>query len=227
MKAVYEETNMHVYQFFRAMNEKDYSLMEKLLEEGHIDLNKLYRKGGNPRRCMAAIAIINKNNEVFEFLMKRTDPNLYSRNSILHCAVSIGEYSQVKFILEMGADPNLSGEGEGPFAFPIFVSTYENIEKIKLLLDYKADPNTINFDGENLLDILVGIYKNVLVNKKVEEVIEKMELLLEKGTFPSEKFFSTFEGTEYYERFIIYKYPNKKGLIPSMKEVSSSEKLDL
>jgi len=98
--------------------------------------------------------------------------------SIINC-----EYDTVKVLLELGANPNLHDNFKGQT--PIIVAAKNDDPKyLKLLLDYKGDPNSIEnvFSGPNKrINKLRNSALTACISSRKKNTLEKVKLLVDAG----------------------------------------------
>lgn len=118
--------------------------------------------------------VINKINQGY-------DINAFSRRglTLLHVAVEYDNYKIVKYLLESGANPNIS---DGSFP-PIFF--VKSAKTLKLLLKHGANPNALMYEKSHLTQYSVSnprVLQYLMVEKLAN--FEIVKVLLEGGANP-------------------------------------------
>lgn len=141
---------------------------------------------------------INNINIVKKLLKNGADPNIQNKNgsTVLEESIIWGIYDIAKLLLENGADPNLNN------GLSMFYAMHKHNKFIELLLNYKANVNYKNKNGQTLL-FIKGIYPEkalLLLNNDVNpniidnegksalfyhNNIEIIDLLLKNGADPN------------------------------------------
>jgi ankyrin repeat protein len=210
------ESQEDIDNFFQAIKNEDYELMEKLISEKKINLNKLYEdpQPSNGTMCMACHAITFQKEEVFKFLMRKgTDFNLYATQTILNYSIANimdpMRSNVIKFLLENKTDPNFIPP-LGEEVHPLFSAIRKcKMEIVELLLRYGADPNVINKEGKTTLweasKIILLPFRFLMV-----------KLLLEYNANSEDKsFLENISDPEKRKELEGLCYSKRKGLRPS------------
>ena len=155
------------------LNDKSYSIKcVHLLIEAGVDVNHRNKSGGTP----LIAAVVNNNIECIKLLLDaNADPKIAmcELNTPFYIAVTHGYTEPARFLLENGvADANEIFVVDGEEFPAIFVATeHEQTEIVRLLLEFKADPNAPNNEFPVLFSAIfkgqVDIVK-LLINAKVD-----------------------------------------------------------
>jgi ankyrin repeat protein len=111
-----------------------------------------------------------------------------SNETFLISAVISGRYNLVKFLLENGADPNLTSvAGGSPLSFSAGMG---NFKMVKLLLDFSADPN-IRANGR-FLPLMASVcelnFASVRSNDYFANALKVIDLLAPKTLIDNDDF---------------------------------------
>ena len=104
-------------------------------------------------------------------------------NTLLMVAILNGKYQSSKALLQLGANPNLHNNSSGTNAV-ILAAWVEDSNYLKLVLEYKGDPNSIEniFPKPNSTDTPFRFSAlTSAVNSYGDKGLEKVKLLLEAG----------------------------------------------
>jgi ankyrin repeat protein len=118
-------------------------------------------------------AIMTKNYQTTEVLLNHDKNQLTfltdSQNSPLHLAVASGDYSIVKLLLDLNADPNQKNiDGNTPLHY---ASTSHDIRIIQYLISHGANPTIPNNNSQTPLDLTKDSEFNALLKTYNESKI--------------------------------------------------------
>ncbi|MBN2981562.1 ankyrin repeat domain-containing protein [Cohnella algarum] len=124
-------------------------LTQAAFQNNSNDVANLLADGADPTQSNAIlVAAGNKNMKIMELLLKHgANPNyMRAGKTALNYAVENDDIEMAKFLLDSGADPNVSTES----------AIWKAVEKastkmVKILLDYGADPNRTIVNNKYLL----------------------------------------------------------------------------
>ena len=151
----------------------------KIFEAQGVDLNFEWHlvDGG-----LLFWAISNQASQVSHYLIKEksANPNLTSNGGpnplvkLLNHAPHVN-YRLLDYLLRAGARPNHGGEEYSDDSFPLTTAAKNNdLESVRILLKYKADPNLY----ESTPPIMMGIYNN---NSRMVDLLLKHGAIVNRG----------------------------------------------
>jgi ankyrin repeat protein len=167
-------------------NEKGESLLLVLAREGKNDKVELFLRAGadltlldeqdaKTRPIIYKLIKEGKYDAVVMALSYIKDFDfLYKGRTMLHLAASMGDIKCMQTLLERGANPNLSVQADseeknGKTPLHFVIESQNPIEMIKLLLNYKADPN-LNTTHEYTP---LAYAKKLNVSREIIDLLEK------------------------------------------------------
>ncbi len=173
LQATYDNNERKIFDLLRngananAKNAENVTPLMYAVQNGNYMIaDKLIKCGANvnakPKNGIYPLieADFNQDTAIFLLLLENgADPNIvyeFNQMSVLMIAISNKNYFFTEALLEYGANPNKIVQDASPLMQAIFIKADTSL--IKLLLDYKANPNYKNPDGYTPLK-LCTLYK--------------------------------------------------------------------
>ena len=139
------------------------------LEDPDIDLNQLGHNGNTMLEVAGHYALqtySDSPHKIVEMLLKKgADPNLHAPGQapVLPQIASMGSVALFETLLKHGADPNAVSKDSLTVLFELLKGSVDRDDKMRLLLDYGADPN-VNWAKKdwryNFSPLIYAIYHN-------------------------------------------------------------------
>jgi len=176
----YTELQRRIIKYRPILNVVDkstgFSLMQMAFLKNDLKAIRLFTKyGADPLTALELdnFSAFAANSKIIKFLVDhKMDPNAKDAAGVplLFYMVKIGNIKGLELLLKAGADPEKSGTNENP----LIVSIQQGMDDIaKLLVEYKANLNVQDEQGDTPLHVCVKRYNYTL-----------LEFLLEKGANP-------------------------------------------
>jgi ankyrin repeat protein len=133
------------------------------------------KKIKHPKSYLMTAAAQN-NSKTIDLLIKfGANPNdtLNNGYSVLMMAASFGSYEVLECLLKHGANVKQTRKGDGITA--LMLAAFDGqLQKVKLLLDYKADKRTYDKNGETALNYVDNIYPYLKISEKTKTELRNL-----------------------------------------------------
>ena len=181
-------------EFMKAVHEKDYLLMEKLLNNG-ADINTSDKENSI---CPLAIAASDGDVKLVNFLLKKSaDPhgNQAIPNLPIYLAISNNHLTIVNTFINLAISPNYAWPNRNGGTLLIAAIQFGHLKMVELLVKLGADVNFCGNSGNSPL------YRSIIY-----EHFEMFQFLLRKGAFLNKYDLSALTDLEWWKHHENTKY---------------------